>query len=433
VETVLSFIDENVDLLAESEKSEYFSWVGKDRTWERINHPPGYVDYIEVLVNRIKSRKRDKFYDDLDKRMAQDGNGDLFPKVDPAYFNALLRTIKLKSRVPLREYFEKKEDPQKRILKEFDPEKHMTFEDRTGIAQLLADAGEHNKAWRFQRCNRDAVMLQCEQEDRLFYHPFKCEQRICPVCSFFYYKKVMPRLRKLVNSVFDYSSKKRLMFLTLTKKKDISYSYDKEPLFGNPDVHVTRISKVDKSEIDPDSVKQFFTYVRTFINKFYPKKKGQGALGVLEIGPSQNVHCHLLVYGDFYPKSQLRQAWYQITGDSYIVDIREVKDPQGGLAEIGKYIYKPPEFFEWISYVDYLLAIAGVRRIHTFGIFYNMKQFPLEKKDRLVCPYCGASIIWKGVQLDGWTWEGRPESIFEAKKRIKSKPAEVLGAEVCLN
>jgi len=443
MQSAIDFVELNEDLLTDQEISEFGKRRSTDLNWGKIwtGHPPEFVGFVESLVDQIYKRKKEGFYRGLYSRMDSAGPGDLFPQTDRQYFESVLKCVKSRSWKPLRDYWDRPSGALKEFESRFDPEKFLSFEDRNQIAELLTLSGEYKKAFRFAGCQKHAVKVQCKNDRcepmprALFFQPLKCELRICPVCGFFHAKKVIPRIKKMVLNKLDFSSKRRLMLLTLTKKKSPEVLRERVPGFmGNDQVDVEVVSQIRKFGITPEGIKEFFVCVRKFINLFYSKKEKQGAIGVLEVGPSGNLHCHLLVYGNYYPKADLKQEWYRITGDSYILDVKEIKDVNKGVGEVSKYIYKPPTYFELMDYVDYLLAISGVRRIHTFGIFYNFSSdVPAEPKEKQVCPYCGWTLEWIGMELGGWEWKGRPQSVSEAYRRKRSDVSKFFEAEVCLN
>lgn len=51
-------------------------------------------------------------------------------------------------------------------------------------------------------------------------------------------------------------------------------------------------------------------------------------------------HLHILTQGEYLPQALLRLAWHKATGDSYIVDVREVKDPAIAAGYVVKYAGK---------------------------------------------------------------------------------------------
>lgn len=52
-------------------------------------------------------------------------------------------------------------------------------------------------------------------------------------------------------------------------------------------------------------------------------------------------HLHVLTKGRFVPHADLKNEWHRITEDSFIVDIRIIKDPARAAAYVSKYVTKP--------------------------------------------------------------------------------------------
>jgi hypothetical protein len=104
-------------------------------------------------------------------------------------------------------------------------------------------------------------------------------------------------------------------------------------------------------------------------------------------GHAWNIHLHLLVEGFFIPQQKLSQDWYAVTGDSYIVDIRDAYSGLGGLKYILKYLSKAPEVSNCED--DYNEAFAGMRLVSAFGTWYKLARQLVKKF--LLCPACGCS------------------------------------------
>lgn len=303
-------------------------------------------------------------------------------------------------------YNREQTDPVKKFEREFDPEKYLTRDDRFEIATYFQDRKEYDKAHRLCACHRDAIVLECgnPEDSHRFYAPYRCELRICPLCGFFRFKKVFKNLKKKIKAKKLIQGKNRLMLLTLTKKKD-----------------------PEKDCYSAEEIKTAFKQARKLMNKLYRKKDGCGGLGVMEIGKSGNLHIHILVCGRYVPKTIIRAVWWAITGDSYIVDIKgrhpKTKRPltlNTGLGYVLKDITKPAHFVSYLDYVDLELALRGVRRIHRFGIFYDLGK--VEDKAKVRCPYCGCKLMKIDIQYGGWLWDGRPETITEACRRKRGSP-----------
>jgi len=60
--------------------------------------------------------------------------------------------------------------------------------------------------------------------------------------------------------------------------------------------------------------------------------------------PNQNgwhVHLHIVCQGRYFPKADLESAWLAVTGDSYICDIKFVRDEGKVARYVAKYVTKP--------------------------------------------------------------------------------------------
>jgi len=228
--------------------------------------------------------------------------------------------------------------------------------DKHRIADLLEESGHSKIAHRVRTCMERVAVFKCGNPDcgqtelRI---PFTCKTFICPECcktAFFSryreYEKVFKGLTLPAGH--------RLQFITLTQR----HSQNELP------------STV--------ALKKLFKDARKFVNRLYPRKSKAGALGVLEIGKNKNIHVHLVVVGKVYSRSEMSRLWYKITGDSYILDRKDVTDtqgrpdPEGALRYILKYIKRPLAFDSLHDAVDYLLLMQKFRRVRTFWVFYHL-------------------------------------------------------------
>jgi len=78
----------------------------------------------------------------------------------------------------------------------------------------------------------------------------------------------------------------------------------------------------------------------------------------------------LVVEGKYLPKEELTQAWLQITGDSYVVDIKLVRDPRSVGYYITKYATKPldPKLLRQPhALAEAIEALRGRKLLYAFG------------------------------------------------------------------
>ena len=167
----------------------------------------------------------------------------------------------------------------------------------------------------------------------------------------------------------NYEGGRRLMFLTLTKKT--------HPLY--------RPRSSD--------VRLVFKHTRKLISSLWPKKQGCGAFAVMEVGKGNNLHVHLIVYGHYVPQDAISKLWLKITGDSYVVWINQSWRKEKLVNYLLKYITKPDPRNNPEEIAQYLDMMLGVRRIRTYGIFYNYR---VVTADTCPCPLCGGRLRFAG-------------------------------------
>jgi hypothetical protein len=140
-----------------------------------------------------------------------------------------------------------------------------------------------------------------------------CHDRFCLPCA-------NERSRAIALNVLDVVEQRTLRFLTLTVKSD------DEPL-------AQLLDKLQQS---------FHNLRRT---KLW-KKCVTGGVAFLEINWSVDrqrwhPHFHILIEGTYLPYRQLRNLWYAITGDSFVIEIRLVRSSTQAAKYVTKYASKP--------------------------------------------------------------------------------------------
>ena len=108
-------------------------------------------------------------------------------------------------------------------------------------------------------------------------------------------------------------------------------------------------------------------------------KKIQGAVGTYEVtnkGNGWHPHTHMIVlHEEEIDSSKLSEEWKSITGDSFILDVRPIHNPDdlaSDFVEVFKYAVK----FSDLSLSDNLAAYAalnGKRLIFSFGLLWGVK------------------------------------------------------------
>lgn len=157
--------------------------------------------------------------------------------------------------------------------------------------------------------------------------------------------------------------------------------------------------------------------VREFVIRFYSKHKGKrsrngnwyqtktwrgaGCLAVVELAGDNHLHFHFLVYGPYIAQAALSRAWLNLTGDSYIVDIRKAQSPKDAVRYILKYLSKPPAHVSIKSTAAWAWLMKGRRKMATYGVLFNRRSRP-ERRDRpsFVCLFDGEKLTYRGLSED---------------------------------
>jgi hypothetical protein len=190
-------------------------------------------------------------------------------------------------------------------------------------------------------------------------HPLKvklgCGDRTCPECRLKWFGYHFKTLLALV------AGWKSAYFLTLTLK------------------NIREISKADVQDLRKD----FERLRRRF-------KQIQGGFYVVQAtnrGKGWHLHLHILFDGFFINQKELSEAWAEITGGSFIVDIRKVQDPKTAVRYLlSDFLQAPrirPEDAEEFNGI-----FKGSRLVQPFGK-YKATKFRVPYK----CPDCGR-IEW---------------------------------------
>lgn len=333
------------------------------------------------------------------------------------------------------------------------PEKRRQLSDaeREAVAQALRDlsaqAGDSYRtrakvdaeASRFAGCASSKRVMVCPTCQHKYSFRNSCRSRICDRCVGWYARRFNSRLQELLRPLWSRRSRSfSVKLVTLTFQVD---------RFGD--------------QIERDAYRRAQREVAQFVKRFYHKFagrrsrhgnwyltkawRGSGAVAVPEVGQSgRNLHFHLIVYGPFIGRGALMDAWAEITGDSSMVDVREVKQLAQAVRYVTKYLAKAPGLDDpnnlALGWAQRLAAWAwlmkGSRRLLMYGIFFG-KLPPEPKRDRLElrCWFDGVPLQFIGIGFDPQRllldWMARGPNIdfragplpFDYSARLNAKPA----------
>ena len=110
-----------------------------------------------------------------------------------------------------------------------------------------------------------------------------------------------------------------------------------------------------------------------------------GGVAVVEVKVGQNsgqwhAHIHAFIEGGYLDVRELSEEWHKVTGDSYIVDLREIGSKDKLAGYVAKYVCKPADaslYNDPDRLQELILALKGRRLFTTFGTWRGMPLKPV--------------------------------------------------------
>jgi hypothetical protein len=229
------------------------------------------------------------------------------------------------------------------------------------LADVLIKAGHLKEAESVRKCGERFIAYKAECCGDTLAYPVSCGHRLCPVCMV----KRSVRLSSKVEKLIKKMENPKHIVLTAKNVPKIDKTYFKwlRECFV----------KLRHRDIFSKCVGGFYSIETTYNSKL----------------KNWHVHIHIIVDVPYILKSYLSRDWKEIIGNSYIVDIHEIKNPLEAAREVAKYVVKPGDFLQDSQLVhEYLKAVRGMRLVSTFGKYYHM---PLDEDEEDGVPecYCG--------------------------------------------
>ena len=126
-----------------------------------------------------------------------------------------------------------------------------------------------------------------------------------------------------------------------------------------------------------DRINRLLTAYRSLRKSDLWKRCVRGAVATLEVTMGGavrhwHVHLHFVWDGDFMPQPQLKKAWFDATGDSFIVHVKKVHGRKEAAKYVAGYIAKPLDVHNWTDeeVCEYARAVHGRRLLSTSGSFH---------------------------------------------------------------
>lgn len=224
---------------------------------------------------------------------------------------------------------------------------------RSKVAEAIRNTeGLGGRLNRFCHCG-DAgwLMTDAATGQKLRLRLNRCRDRFCEPCA-------REKRQTVVNNLGNRAPTQNLRLLTLT----------------------LRSSDADLRE----QVKRLYKSFRTLRAGKLFKKRIRGGVFFAEITYNADTerwhpHLHVVFEGDFIPHAELSKAWQEITGDSFIVDIRRLRDSRAAAGYVAKYASKAIGGPIWGIPAALSAAVEALKGVHTFATFGTWRALQLSK------------------------------------------------------
>lgn len=212
-----------------------------------------------------------------------------------------------------------------------------------------------------ERCSSESpdhrtVRLRCAKCGYGHVVQLRCGRRSCAVCRRSQYARLLRNYLKISKSM------RNPKLLTLTTIPSESLSRE-------------RLCDLRKA-------------FQRLLHRRYFRERIRGGLYILEVKHGAlgwNVHLHALIDSAYLEQQEISSVWRELTGKSYIVDVRQARMPIRGLKYILKYVLKPPILNGRELLYDRVLR--RTRLVQTFGLVYRIRP----EKRPFACPVCAAT------------------------------------------
>lgn len=228
---------------------------------------------------------------------------------------------------------------------------------RDRIRAMLARSGARVHALnRWDECGGQCQVQWSESRQNFRLSANYCKSRFCEPCMRAKANMVARNLREKLEEARQAARSRDpigVRFITLTLR------HNKAPL---------------KSQID--RLHASFKKLRNLPLWKLSQLGGAAALEVKWTGVAWHPHLHVVAEGSFISKEQLSQAWHECTGDSFVVDVRALKDLADACHYVSKYITKGTNDAVWLDddrALEWITASRGVRICNTFGSWRGFK------------------------------------------------------------
>lgn len=218
---------------------------------------------------------------------------------------------------------------------------------RTFTALSTARVGL-NRLKRFESCGQGAWIQQSDTNPpRYRIRSIRCHDRLCEACA-------REKRNLLATNLYRALPPGDLRLLTFTLK---AYA---APLVDQ----IARITHAFRRFRSAREIKPLIT----------------GGVYFLEVTYNSHTdlwhpHLHVICAGKYVPHPVAKRIWHNVTGDSFIVDLKPIRNPKIAASYVTKYAAKAIGISVWnhpAALAEAALALQHTRTFNTFGTFRDL-------------------------------------------------------------
>lgn len=232
------------------------------------------------------------------------------------------------------------------------------------LYRLIDEFDDTEYSYRLESCRTMPYFMVNKDTLKVRIASQSCNLRFCPLCQ----KSKRANIAKNVKEWMKKESHPKMITLTMkTTDEDL--------------------------KIQLDRLYKCFKQLRRL--KLF-KKKTRGGIWFFQVTQTTNPkafhpHLHIITAGDYIPHRQLSREWKRITGESFIVDLRAVKNIKKSADYVSRYATMPANLLhmEEMAQLCLYYAIKGRRLCGTFGSAYKQKLTAKPKIEK---------DIWKKIK-----------------------------------
>lgn len=231
--------------------------------------------------------------------------------------------------------------------------RHKTYEALVHVP----DSGPRRH--RFELCGEGAwIQVSNTKPPRYRIRSRRCHDRFCEACA-------REKRNLVASNLYRAIPDKPLRLLTLTLKAN-----------GRP---LT------------EQLKRLYSTFTRFRNAAAIKRLMWGGVSFLEVTYNAKTstwhpHLHIIFEGLYLPTDIARSTWLSLTGDSYIIDVRFIRNTRLAASYVTKYAAKTINASVWTiepAFIEALEALQHCRTFNTFGTWRALKLTVVPEDDTL--------------------------------------------------